>query len=188
MAWQNREIINPLKFKCGWCGSVVEWVHGYYTGTGTADPKIYVCPNCDNPSFFKQGAQIPGVSAGKNVGHLPQDVDALYKEARACCSASCYTASVLLSRKLLMNIGVAQGADPGKPFVSYIEHLASNGYVPPNGRGWVDHIRKKGNEATHEIAMMSREDAEELITLSEMLLKFIYEFPNRVLTSSAVNP
>ena len=55
-----------------------------------------------------------------------------------------------------------------------------NGYVPPNGKMWVDHIRKKANEATHEIPHMERGDAIDLITFSEMLLKFIYEFPNRV--------
>jgi hypothetical protein len=44
----------------------------------------------------------------------------------------------------------------------------------------VDHIRKKGNEATHEIALMGQADAEELIGFTEMLLKFIYEFPARV--------
>jgi len=79
-----------------------------------------------------------------------------------------------------MNIAVAQGADPGKSFVEYVEYLASYGYVPPKGKGWVDHIRKKGNEANHEIAVMSRPDAEELISFTEMLLKFIFEFPSRV--------
>jgi hypothetical protein len=79
-----------------------------------------------------------------------------------------------------MNIAVSQGAKPGGSFISYVEYLASNGYVPPNGKGWVDHIRKKGNEATHEIVLMTQDDAQELISFSEMLLKFIYEFPNRV--------
>ena len=79
-----------------------------------------------------------------------------------------------------MNIAVNEGADPGLSFFKYVDYLATQGYVPPNGRGWVDHIRRKGNEATHEIALMSRDDAEELITFVEMLLKFIYEFPARV--------
>ena len=81
---------------------------------------------------------------------------------------------------MLMNIAVQQGAQEGLKFIDYVEHLASNGFIPPNGRGWVDHIRKKGNEATHEIALMTRSEAEELVTFSEMLLKFIYEFPSRV--------
>jgi len=46
-----------------------------------------------------------------------------------------------------------------------------------NGKEWVDIIRNKGNEATHEIVIMNQSDAEELINFAGMLLKFIYEFP-----------
>ncbi len=79
-----------------------------------------------------------------------------------------------------MNVAVGLGADPNKSFISYVEYLADKGYVPPNGKGWVDHIRKKGNEANHEIRLMTQPDAEELISFAEMLLKFIYEFPSRI--------
>ena len=79
-----------------------------------------------------------------------------------------------------MHIAVAQKAAVGKNFVEYVEYLADQGYVPPNGRGWVDHIRTRGNEANHEIQLMAKSDAEELISFAEMLLKFIYEFPQRV--------
>ncbi len=79
-----------------------------------------------------------------------------------------------------MNIAVAQGAAENLRFIEYVDYLATAGYIPPNGRGWVDHIRRKGNEATHEIALMSSSDATELLAFSEMLLKFIYEFPARV--------
>lgn len=79
-----------------------------------------------------------------------------------------------------MHIGVEQKADPGKSFVYYVDYLANQGYIPPNGRGWVDHIRVKGNEANHDIVIMSKSDAEELILFTEMLLKLIYEFPNRI--------
>jgi hypothetical protein len=61
-----------------------------------------------------------------------------------------------------------------------VEHLTKSGFVPPNGRGWVDHIRQKGHEANHEIVLMSQKDAEDLVTFVEMLLKFVYEFPNRI--------
>jgi len=79
-----------------------------------------------------------------------------------------------------MNLAVSLKAKTGEPFVFYVEYLAANGYVPPNGKGWVDHIRKKGNEATHEIVLMQQRDAEDLIGFTEMLLKFIYEFPAKV--------
>ena len=83
---------------------------------------------------------------------------------------------------MLMNISVEQGAKQGLKFIEYVEYLANNGFIPPNGRAWVDHIRRKGNEATHEIALMTRADAEELMAFIEMLLKFVYEFPSRVPT------
>ena len=79
-----------------------------------------------------------------------------------------------------MHIGVEQGAEEGKNFLHYVNYLADRGYVPPNGRHWVDHIRQKGNEANHEIRLMAREDASDLILFIEMLLKFIYEFPSMV--------
>jgi len=81
---------------------------------------------------------------------------------------------------MLMNIAVHQGAKEGLKFIEYVEYLAANGFIPPNGKVWVDHIRRKGNEATHEISLMTEPDAETLVAFTEMLLKFIYEFPNRV--------
>ncbi|MBV9068373.1 MAG: DUF4145 domain-containing protein [Acidobacteria bacterium] len=141
---------------------------------------LQLCPNCMYPTFFGVDQQIPDVAPGEEVQGLPADVENLYREARNCVAASAYTGAVLCARKLLMSIAVAQGDQPGKNFFEYVEFLANKGFVPPNGRGWVDHIRSKGNEATHEIRMMSRPDAEQLITFIEMLLKFIYEFPSRV--------
>lgn len=81
---------------------------------------------------------------------------------------------------MLMNISVQQGAEKGLKFIEYVNYLSGQGYVPPNGKHWVDHIRLKGNEATHEIAIMNEKDAQELLLFTEMLLKFIYEFPNMV--------
>src|SRR5690606_33514468 len=101
-------------------------------------------------------------------------------EARNCVAVGAHTASVLTCRKLLAHIAGAQGAAVGLSFLKYVEFLADNGFVPPNGKGWVDHMRRKGNEANHEIVEMEQKDAEDLITFLEMLLKFIYEFPNSI--------
>ena len=76
-----------------------------------------------------------------------------------------------------MHIAVAKGATPGGTFASYVDYLVSNHFTPPDAKDWVDHIRTQGNEATHEITIMKKEDAEELVSFLEMLLKFLYEFP-----------
>jgi hypothetical protein len=91
-----------------------------------------------------------------------------------------FTSVVLTCRKLLMHVAVEKGAQAGKTFLEYVDYLAQKGYVPPDGKGWVDYIRTKGNEANHEIKVMSSGDASDLITFLEMLLKFVYEFPAKV--------
>lgn len=180
--WQNLGHIGPRQYQCGHCGSKVGPDRGWYSVEqgGATDEVIYVCSYCGRPTYFDGTVQVPGVAYGNEVGHVPDDTSALYDEARRCFSVSAFTSAVMACRKLLMSIAVQSGADEGKPFIEYVDYLAGEGYVPPNGKAWVDHIRKSGNEATHEIKVKSRQDAEELISFVEMLLKFIYEFPAKV--------
>lgn len=176
--WNSTTKISSASFKCGHCDNIVASGEGFYDSAGRY---IYICPHCTNPTYIiGQRAQIPQPIPGNEVKNVPKLVSSLYNEARRCISAMAYTSSVLTCRKLLMNIAVSEGAAESKNFFFYVEYLAENGFVPPRGKVWVDHIRKKGNEATHEIALMTREDAEELVLFSEMLLKFIYEFPAQI--------
>jgi len=177
--WVNTWRRNPRRYVCGYCGERVASDVGY--GDTNESVHLYVCPNCGNPTYFNYAErQIPGVRYGNDVSALPNDVESLYNEARDCVAASAYTSAVLVCRKLLMNMAVSKGAEEGKPFVDYVSHLASKGYVPPDGEAWVDLIRQKGNEANHEIRLMSEQDAKDIITFLEMLLKFIFEFPSKV--------
>lgn len=168
MAWANPSNMSPRKFVCGFCGSIVASDKSFFTNSAP-QAFIYICPNCSSPSFFGPNGQVPGVAAGNEVTHLPGEIEQLYREARQCVSVGSHTAAVLACRKLLMHIAVAQGAKEGESFLGYVDYLAEKGYVPPHGRGWVDHIREKGNEANQE-----------LISFLEMLLKFIYEFPSKI--------
>lgn len=184
LQWQNLSNVGALEFNCGHCGYLVASSVGYFENNYDF-ARLRICPNCSLPSLFIPGSQIPGVAPGSTVAGVPDLVDKLYEEARRCVAADAPTASVLACRKLLMNIAVSQGAEAGKSFAFYVDYLASHGYVPPNGKAWVDHIRKKGNEANHEIPHMTASDARELLTFAEMLLKFIYEFPSRVPSATA---
>jgi len=84
-----------------------------------------------------------------------------------------------------MHIAVEKGADEGLKFIQYIEYLDGRNYIPPDGREWVDYIRKKGNDANHEIIIMTMEDAKDLVSFTGMLLKIIYEFPSKVKVRAA---
>ncbi len=138
--------------------------------------------------FDPQGKQYPGAPFGNSVADVPQEVGALYAEARNCMTVNSFTSAVLTCRKLLMHIAVEKGAAQGKSFLEYVEYLSLKGYIPPDGKGWVDYIRTKGNEANHEIKIMSSADASDLITFSEMLLKFVYEFPGKMKPLPASHP
>ena len=179
--WDRCSTWNPKSYICGYCNNRIASSQGYggkKISEGFYIEYIIICPYCIRPTYFdSNGNQSPGPIFGTNVNDVPEKVETLYNEARNCISCNAYTASILCSRKLLMNIAVSKGAEEGNKFINYVNFLSDKNYIPPDGEDWVDHIRKKGNEATHEISIMKREDATELITFIEMLLKFIYEFP-----------
>jgi hypothetical protein len=122
----------------------------------------------------------PRYPPGTQVPSAPELLDKLYLEARLSAGAGAFTSAVLACRKMLMNIAVAEGAKENQTFQKYVDYLADHNFIPPRGKVWVDYIRKRGNEATHEIELMDEQDATALITFVGMLLRFIYEFPNLV--------
>lgn len=187
--WLNCDELDPQVYTCGICDKEVSSNKGYryfeetIYGGGTASAYIYICHNCNSPTFFNESEeQIPGCKYGSSVCHLPEDVETIYEEARNCFSVSAFTSSVLCCRKLLMNISCEAGAEKDKTFEFYVNYLNDNGYIPPGGKPWVDKIRKLGNHATHKLQVKSREDAELALNFTNMLLKFIYEFPKTLET------
>ena len=102
--------------------------------------------------------------------------------------ANAYPATVLACRKLLMHIAVSKGAPEGLTFVEYVQYLADKHYVPPGAEAWVDHIREKGNEANHDIVILSKADAEDLVIFCEMLLRVIFQFPAKVKAKTRAAP
>ena len=182
--WYKPENLNAFSYQCGFCSNKVSSEKGmrnYEGQRGQSNSYVYLCPECQGPTFITANReQYPSPVFGHPVSSVPEDLAQLYDEARKCAGHNCYTSSVLTCRKILMNIAVSQGAKVGLRFIEYVNYLSEAGYIPPNGRHWVDHIRKKGNEATHEIELMGKVDAQELVIFVEMLLKFVYEFPNMV--------
>lgn len=186
VGWSNPAAIATKTWTCGFCSTYVASDRGYYTLTGRGI--IAICPRCAGPTFFDySGNQVPGVAPGRDITHVPDDLARLYREARQSTAVGAYTAAVLVCRKMLLHIAADRGAPPAdlKNFVAAIDFLAQKGFVPPDGKDWVDHIRTRGNEATHEIVLMTAQDAIDLITFVEMLLRFIYEFPSMIPKSQA---
>jgi hypothetical protein len=183
--WASITNIPSQQFTCGHCGREIASEHGW-VGLSTYDSKpqgyVAVFHFCQRPTFLDdRGRQFPSAAPGGPVeGVTDTNVSALYDEARRASSAGSFTAAVLCCRKLLMHIAVSKGAKANQTFVQYVEYLADKSYIPPDAKSWVDHIRTKSNEANHEIVILSIDDAVELVSFSEMLLKVIFEFPSRI--------
>ncbi len=173
---------NPLSYRCGWCDDRVSSEVGasaYEVATGHAVGLLRMCPGCGHPTYISDDGQTPGTPYGEAVSHLPEQLVELYTEARACLAVGAHHAAVMVGRKILMHVAVEKGADKGKRFVEYVDFLRDNSLVPPDSRGWVDEIREVGNEANHEIPSVSKEEAEGVVDFVAMLLKLVYEFPER---------
>jgi len=178
--WSKPVTLSGKSYVCGFCGRLVGPAFGYPGEATRINPAIYICTYCQKPTFCYGEEQVPAPAYGNQVLHVPHEVSSLYEEARRCMSVSAYTAAVLACRKLLMNIAVKKNAPEGKSFLEYVDYLCDKGYVTTENKGWVDHIRKKGNEANHQITEVCSKDAEDLISFSEMLLKIVFEFPGRI--------
>lgn len=187
--WNSVQNLGSKSFTCGNCGKPIASQLGYsaqsvqaFPNIGHKNVQIYICHFCSRPTYFDwDGEQIPGSAYGNSVNNIDDEsIEKLFQEARRTTSSNCFTATVLCCRKILMHISVSKGAEENKSFAYYVKYLSDNHFVPPGAQAWVDHIRKKGNEANHEISIMSPDDAKELLDFCEMLLKIIYEFPANV--------
>ena len=186
LEWQNTRQAGGICYTCGFCGVDTAPAHGWDTNNSAGYiGRVLICTACNRPTFLDMhGPTIrsatPSAMMGATVAGLSTDIEGLYDEARRSTAAGAYTAAVLTCRKILMHIAVEKGAKPGLGFIDYVDFLAQNGYIPPDGRQWVDYIRTKSNEANHEISLMTPLDANDLITFTEMLLRLVYEFKQRI--------
>jgi hypothetical protein len=183
--WLDTRTIPGKDWRCGYCAREVSGDRGWelietdFGGRETPVAWVAVCPRCNGPSFIAEEGQIPPAPQGTDIEHLPEGIRELYGEARRTIAASAPTSAVMAGRKLLMAVAVERGADGDLKFIQYVNWLVEKGIVTEPMCGFVDEIRQLGNEANHEIRLMTQGDAEEMLTYVEMLLKVVYEYPGR---------
>lgn len=186
--WIKSQTISSWAFCCGVCGNQVASSEGFFAvpvgvsfsgfPASYAERRIYICPHCQYPSCFDRHTQCiyPRPLPGRSVGRLPDKIDALFTEARKCFQVGAYTSVLMVSRKLLMHISVDLGAQPKSTFQEFVAYLDKENYIPKNSKSWVDKLRKHGNEQNHEIKLATEAEAIEILNLTEMLLRLLYEF------------
>lgn len=165
-------------FVCGWCGErqtapvVAAITDGNYRPIGW----WVRCLGCGEPSVRNMsGVTSPSPLAGEDVEGLSAETAAAYTEARRCAGVGAFTACELMCRKLLMHVAVDKGAKEGATFASYLDHLATEGYITPPMRPWTAKIKDNGNQSTHELPPVDEARAVDTLAFTTQLLRLVYE-------------
>lgn len=181
--WRS-QVKMSASYTCGYCGLRVNSEKGLNIDDSTRwehyldnNYGVYICTNCKLPTFIYGDIQVPGNEFGNSVSNVPEEVNNVYEEARKSFSVGAYSGVILLARKLIMHVAVSFKAEEGKTFAYYVQYLSDNNYISVRSNGWIDEIRKMGNQSNHEIEINTKDDAEKIIKFCEMLLKTNYEYP-----------
>jgi hypothetical protein len=186
--WENMDKIGNTSWVCGYCEHKVASRISYYTG-GHPQALARACPECNCLTLFTpEGESLPIAPPGSPVVNVPSELSDLHDEARHAAGAGAHTASVMVSRKMLMNIAVREGAPENQRFVQYVDYLEDEGFFSPKMRSFVTYIKDLGNEANHEIAPKTAEDAIAAIEFVGALLRHNYEVPSKVPSRQAAAP
>ncbi|MGL5752715.1 MAG: hypothetical protein ACRCXT_19410, partial [Paraclostridium sp.] len=72
MYWNKLEQLDGFEYKCGYCSNKVGTDKGYKELQ--LKWKIYICPNCNKPTFFDdEKRQHPGTILGNEVMNITQE-------------------------------------------------------------------------------------------------------------------
>ena len=187
--WMDVQRLSSKSFTCWNCGKSIASEYGYNSSNHVpyiGKMAIYICHHCNAPSIVDSygNLSIP-IFKGKKIEKLPKEIEYIYNESRACISIGAYTATVMLLRKILMNLAVINGAKEGAKFIEYVDYLCEKGYVHRKQTKQADIVRTMGNEANHQIENKTKEEAEQIFKFVEFLLLNNYEFADEEETDEA---
>jgi len=139
------------------------------------------CLTCSSAYVINGGAISPSskpLSVPLGVGGVELEA---WNEVRDCLGVAAYTAAVMMCRKLLFHIAVANGLPDvdskgyAPTFSEAVEFIITSGLASERMRSWVERIKTVGNEANHKIIATTKEVAEDIAAFTEQLLKLTYE-------------
>jgi hypothetical protein len=188
-------------FICGYCGAKVSSDIGFFAmfyPPGALHQSVacslLICPGCDAPTLVDARQRtFPPPIVGREIVGVPENIERLYDEARACQTASSPTGCASVCRILLMHVAhdvMKKKNEREKPqtphrekphnFKEAIQWLVDEGEITKKQAAWVDHVREGGNDANHELDEVEPKDATRVLMLIETLLATMYEAPSRI--------
>lgn len=183
MYWKDAENKKTFNYICGYCGSDIASQLGYsFVPSSSGEERLHeyirICHKCSKPTYIsKEGEVVPSAIYGKNIKHLPDEIEVIYNEARKCFSINAFTSVIMCCRKLIMHIACENGAKEDLPFGKYVQHLKDEGYVAKPIHNLAEAILKYGNIANHKLELYDEDAATNIMLFTETILRTIYELP-----------
>jgi hypothetical protein len=139
------------------------------------------CTACRKGSVIQNGSLHPTGMPLRQPKGLPKTDDRIWHEVRVCLGAGAYAATVMLCRKLLFHVAVANGLpaknakDRAPTYLEAVEHLEAAGVFTGKMRKWIDKIKEVGNDANHELEPITEGQARDVAAFTQQLLVLAYE-------------
>lgn len=158
---------------------------------GPNEALLMVCPVCHDACVRSRNGGLvnPPALPSRDIANLPPEVAIAWKEARKAFAGGAFTASEMMSRKILMHLAVDKTSIlAGESFSDYVDALEKAGYITTGLKPVVDQVRKRGNAANHELPASSNAEALMTLTIAEHLLEAMYELPGLVPSPPTTTP
>lgn len=112
---------------------------------------------------------------------VPEPIRRTFDQAKMCLSVDCHEAAAVMARRALETAcrQLAPSDKPG-PLMKLIEQLAEGGIITRRLAAAAHAVRLVGNEGAHPGEVVSREDAESILALTE---RFLQVFVDDAVTS-----
>ncbi|PKB64111.1 MAG: hypothetical protein BZY80_03825 [SAR202 cluster bacterium Io17-Chloro-G2] len=109
---------------------------------------------------------------------IPDEVALAFAEAVSALHAHYPRASAVMARRTLEAVTVEQGETTGV-LATRLRKLAESNLLEPTLADWATEVRLVGNIGGHfdPISDVSTEDAQQLISFTRVLLRYLYELP-----------
>lgn len=131
---------------------------------------------------------LKDIAAEQPPDHLPENIDAAFREGAACMAIGCINAAGTMFRlcldlatRTMLPEGDTEGlnARTRRDLGLRLPWLFDNGILPESLREFSDCIKEDGNDGAHK-GTLSEEDAGDIFDFTYIMLERIYTEPKRI--------
>jgi hypothetical protein len=168
-------------YKCNKCKGAL--VHEYSQHTNYGSPSPGGCSSDPTDNGFKLLKSYPGKMPNAIPAYVPAPLDRYYQQALDSLHSAHYDASGAMSRKVVDVSTQQMVKGDTKKYNNIrdrIDALAEKHLLTPDLKDWAHQIRLDGNDASHDEDPFTADEAQGLLSFTELYLTYVYTLPGRL--------